>query len=274
SPLPEGRDRSITSLPDSGKLWPMKLSRLLLPALLTGLFAIPPATAPARGADTALFRVEAIVFTPVNGESDDWPVSELTDFGQAVDPKRRALALENPGDRRMADGEDAELEATLKLVETMSRLEDSGQAESTTRLLPLPTPWLALDALDQPMQQALSRLQRSGAYRVHATLAWHQPIDRATRQAVHVHDDRVLGAAWANLSPVGRLLRAGRDVKPAADLHGRLRYRLDGSSRLRKRQSMHADIHLARRADDTPGASFQAPAGAHGSYRVHRLEQS
>lgn len=251
--------------------------------LLTTLaFCAPCATLHAQTAadqtdvqEKDFYRVEAIVFTHAGGQSDEWPLENPTDHSDAIDPAWRAFAREQRLERAEEDTSvaDSDLSAALNVVDAIAELESGEQ--SLGEALLYPDPWLALDELSEPMQQATSRLERSGAYRVHATLAWHQGLDRtAQRQAVRIHDDRILKVDWIKLTPTGRLLRGNRPVRAVSDLTPAFHYRLDGTIRLRKRQFMHADVDLGWRVRERVGPAAWPLLTADAEFSVHRLDQS
>lgn len=221
------------------------------------------------------YRVEAIVFTHAGGQSDEWPLENPTDHSDAIDPAWRAFAREQRLERaeEKTSVEDSDLSAALNVVDAIAELESGEQ--SLGEVLLYPDPWLALDELSEPMQRAASRLERSGAYRVQASLAWHQGLDRTTpRQAVRIHDDRILEVNWIKLTPTGRLLRDDRPVRAVSDLAPAFKYRLDGTIRLRERQFMHADVDLGWRVRERVGPAAWPLLTADAEFSVHRLDQS
>ncbi|WP_376690976.1 CsiV family protein [Wenzhouxiangella sp. EGI_FJ10409] len=256
----------------------MKTSAILLIATLTVCAPALPLFAQSNGEEAtekAFYRVEAIVFTHASGQSDDWPITAPADHTDAIDPAWRAFArdgrLERAGEE--ASASDSELATALNIVDTLAQLE-RGDRDLGSALL-YPEPWLALDEFSETMQQARDRLERSGAYRVRAALAWHQGLDRAAqRQAVRIHDDQILKAEWIELAPTGRPLRNGRPVRNVSELVPAFHYRLDGSIRLRQRQFMHADIELHWRAGERVGPAAWPLPGLDADYAVHRLAQS
>lgn len=249
----------------------------MLPTLLAALAIAFPA-APALGQDDAgdrpYYRVEAIVFTHRGGDSDAWPASEPADHSRALDPVRQSFVRQQQR-KQTEDGRetvDPDLAAALDMVETIASLENG--EESLPEALLYPDPWLALDELSEPMAQARSRLEQSGAYDVQAWLAWHQPLDNAAGRAVRIHDDHIVAVDWVAVSPTGGLLRGGRPVESIEDLAPSFHYRLDGSIRLRKRQFMHADIVLDWRTPEMIGPSPWPVLPADAALQTHRLEQS
>ncbi|NBB93252.1 MAG: hypothetical protein GVY32_08800 [Gammaproteobacteria bacterium] len=221
------------------------------------------------------YRVEAVVFTLAGGDSDAWPVDDLAGRATARDPAWAGFAREQALERARDEeaGEPSELQAALDAVDVIASLE-SGE-ESLTEALVYPEPWLALDTLSEPMDEAVQRLERSGAYAIRARLAWYQPLElSATGAAVRIHDEVVVAADWVSVTPYGRLLRDSRPVEEANELWPAFDYRLDGTIRLRQRQFMHADIDLAWRRPGTIGFASRPSIGAEGAFEVHRLEQS
>lgn len=256
----------------------MKTSPFLLIAALSVCAPGLPLFAQSNGEEAtekAFYRVEAIVFTHASGQPDDWPITALAEHTDAIDPAWRAFArerrLERAGEGTSAS--DSELATALNIVDTIAQLE-RGDRDLGSALL-YPEPWLALDEFSETMQQARDRLERSGAYRVRAALAWHQGLDRAAqRQAVRIHDDQILKVEWIELAPTGRLLRDGRPVEDVTDLDPAFHYRLDGNIRLRQRQFMHADIDLHWRVDERVGPASWPLPGIDADYVLHRLAQS
>ncbi len=221
------------------------------------------------------YRVEALVFTHAGGQSDAWLLDNPTLPANAIDPARRAFVrkqqLERAEEESSVSG--SNLSAAMNVVDAIAELESGEQALG--KALFYPDPWLALDELSEPMQQASNRLERSGAYRVHATLAWHQGLDRSTqRQAVRIHDDHVLEVDWIKLTPTGRLVRDDRPVREASHLAPEFVFRLDGTIRLRKRQFMHADVDLAWRVPERVGPAAWPTLDADAAFSAHRLDQS
>lgn len=253
----------------------MRTSLCLLIASLAACAPGSPLWAQTDGEETDFYRVEAIVFTHAGRASDDWPQSSLADHSDAMDPVWRSFARNQRLERAEAETSvaDSDLSAALNIVDAIAELE-SGEQPLDTALL-YPDPWLALDALSEPMQQAGNRLERSGAYRVHATLAWHQGLDRAAqRQAVRIHDNHVLKVDWVTVTPTGRLFRGDDPVREASDLAPAFHFRLDGTIRLRKRQFMHADVDLGWRVRERIGPAAWPLLAADAEFSVHRLEQS
>lgn len=254
----------------------MKLSLPTLLAFLVALPALPSLAQEETGdRDKAFYRVEVIVFTHAGGENDAWPLEQTADYADNLDPAWQAFARRQELDRA-EDGNDSassDLESALSVVDTIASLE-SGEQTVTEALL-YPEPWLALETLSEPMEQARARLERSGAYRTHAWLAWHQPLgDGAQPQSVRIHDDQLIDVDWVTLSATGQLMRDGALVRNVTELAPAFHYRLDGFIRLRQRQFMHADITLDWRAPATVGpAPFSFP-NTDADLEVHRLDQS
>jgi len=252
--------------------------RTLLSTLFAALaVAVPttPALAQEEAGDRPFYRVEAIVFTHRGSDSDAWPVNQPADHSQALDPARQRFARQQQKEQAANGREsvDPELAAALDMVETIASLEN-GETSLPDSLL-YPEPWLALDELSEPMAQARTRLEQSGVYDVQAWLAWHQPLETASRgRTVRIHGDRLVAVDWITVSPTGRLLRNGRPVETIEDLAPALHYRLDGSIRLRKRQFMHADVTLDWRTPETIGPSPWPDLRDDAALETHRLEQS
>jgi hypothetical protein len=250
----------------------------LLPTLLIALIMAAqatPASAQEDERDKNFYRVEAIVFTHAGGDADAWPVDELPDRSSGTDPEWREFARQQALARAETDSDSAEseLETALNVVDTIANLE-SGEASLTEALL-YPEPWLALEDLSEPMARAMTRFERSGGYRILATLAWHQPLDReSASRAVRIHDDRPIAVDWITVTPTGRLLRGGRPVENVEQLAPVVHFRTDGSIRLRQRQFMHADVVLEWRVQEAAGPSAWPIAPPRSKLAVHRLEQS
>lgn len=225
--------------------------------------------------ENAFYRVEAIVFTHAGSETDAWPIERLADYAGTLDPAWQSFARRQKLDRKKNAGgsSQSEREAALSVVETIASLE-SGEKDLTEALL-YPEPWRALEALSEPMKKARTRLEQSGAYRIRAWQAWHQPLDKNTRErAVRIHDDHLIDVDWVSLSPSGRLLRDGRAVETVEELAPAFHYRLDGFIRLRQRQFMHADVTLDWRVPAVIGPMpFPVPT-RNAQLEVHRLDQS
>lgn len=249
------------------------LSTLLALLAITGLAS--PSLAQDDSGSKPFYRVEAIVFTHAGGNPDAWPESRPADHAGALDPAWRSFAQEQQ--RRLAESEGgsrrSDLQATLNVLETIASIE-SGE-ESLTEALLYPEPWLALDKLSEPMAQAKARLERSGAYRLRAWLAWHQALgESAGSRNVRIRDDHLLAIDWIAVAPTGRLLRDGIPVTRATELSPAFHYRLDGSIRLRRRQFMHADVVLDWRVRESPGISPWPVMPGEGKFERHRLDQS
>lgn len=219
------------------------------------------------------YRVEVIVFTHAGSEPDGWPVSELAGHADAIDPSWQAFGQSQALERTESELDRNELESALSVVDTIASLE-SGETSLSEALL-YPEPWLALDALSEPMAQARERMARSGAYRLVDVLAWHQPLESAAdSREVRLHDDRLIAADWIEVDPLGRPHRNGRIARSASSLRPALHYRLDGSIRLRQRQFMHADVTLDWRAPETVGPTLWPVLAVAPGYATHRLQQS
>lgn len=200
------------------------------------------------------YRVELIVFTHAGGEFDAWPVEDLPALpADAHDPEwKRFNREQNDSSRDAPDASsNADLRSVLEVAEALERLEE-GQTP-LTELLIYPDPWLAVDKLSEPMEQALKRLQNSPGHHVHHWLGWHQPLEPSRTGTVRIHDDRPLGADWIALTPYGRPQRNGQSVTTARQLFPQFRYRLDGTIRLRQSQFMHAEVSLYWHAPQTTG---------------------
>lgn len=255
--------------------WPME--HPLSKALVLLAVGILPAISFAQEEpqQKSFYRVEVIVFTHAGGETDAWPLERPADHAGTFDPAWQSFASRQQLDRTEDEGgaRRSDREAALSVVETIANLE-SGE-ESFSEALLYPEPWRALEALSEPMQQARRRLEQSGAYRIHAWLAWHQPVDEESGgRAVRIHDDQLIDVDWVSLSATGRLLRDGRPVETIEELAPAFHYRLDGFIRLRQRQFMHADVTLDWRVPAAIGPTpFPVPT-RNAELEVHRLDQS
>ncbi|HSH27309.1 MAG TPA: CsiV family protein [Wenzhouxiangella sp.] len=253
----------------------MKLSLSILLAALTLTVQAAEALAQENANQGPFYRVEAIVFTHAGGSSDAWLAPGPAGHVDALDPAWKAFARQQELARAAGEerSSESELEAALNVVDALASLE-SGE-ESLIEALLYPEPWLALDELSAPMAQARSRLEQSGAFRVHAWLAWYQPLEQSTRpRAVRIHDNHPIAAQWITLAPTGRLLRDGRPVQAGKDLAPDFHYRLDGTIRLRQRQFMHADVIFDWRARQQTGPSAWPDRSNASELVVHRLEES
>lgn len=253
----------------------MNLPLTTLSAAMVFALLATPALAREDAGPGAFYRVEAIVFTHAGGSSDAWLAPGPADHLDALDPAWRAFARQQELARADSEGQssESELEAALSVVDALASLE-SGE-EPLTQALLYPEPWLSLDELSAPMAQARSRLEQSGAFRVRAWLAWHQPLEQSARpRAVRVHDNHPIAAQWITLTPTGRLLRDGRPVQAAEDLAPDFHYRLDGTIRLRQRQFMHADLIFDWRERQRIGPSAWPDRSIAPELVVHRLEES
>lgn len=249
----------------------------LLPTLLVALALTAqgaPALAQESAGQKAFYRVEVIIFTHAGGNPDAWPVRDPADHADAVDPAWNTYIGQRKSGRADSGARTStsELEAALNVVDTIASLERG--EENLAETLLYPEPWLSLNKLSGPMAQARSRLERSGAFRVRASLAWHQPLDRSIRTAVRIHDDEPVAAEWVTLGAGGRLLRNGRPVRTAEDLMPDVHYRLDGTIRLRQRQFMHADVTVDWREPQQIGPSAWPVRPMNPELEVHKLEQS
>jgi hypothetical protein len=258
----------------------MKPSLSILFTALACAAAAFPVHAQDDGPERAFYRVEAIVFTHAGGQPDAWPAPGPADHADALDPAWQAFAREQERQRAESEETDSEtrteLEAALSVVETIASLE-SGE-ETLTEALLYPEPWLSLESLSEPMAQARTRLEQSGAFRVRAWLAWHQPLEESTAaKAVRIHDDFPVAVEWLTVTPSGRLLRRGEPIRVVEDLAPVFHYRLDGTIRLRQRQFMHADVTLDWRVPQQIGPSSWPPwptRPTEPELDVHRLDQS
>lgn len=242
-------------------------------SILLVLAQAAPAVAQEDDEERAFYRVEAIVFTHAGGDSDAWPSAEPSKYAKALDPAWKVFAQRRAIERAEADENADELQTALSVVETIASLE-SGETSLAEALL-YPEPWLALDELSEPMAQARVRLEQNGAYRVNATLAWHQPLEGARdAREIRIHDDRVIGVDWITLSPTGHPLRDGQRALSAEALAPDLNYRLDGRVRLRQRQFMHADVTIDWRVPETIGPNLWPVRSAQARFETHRLRES
>lgn len=197
-----------------------------------------------------LYRVEVIVFTHAGGAPDARPVGVLEDFSSLTDPLELAAVARE-------------------------------RAERTAPATPeLPPPYVAVDALSEPMARAWRRLNDSAAYRPLTRRSWYQPaIPNAQTPRVRVYDDHVILTARpefdadAGNAPENPSL-SGVDGDPFLEQRQPAPfYRLDGSIRLRQRQFLHLDIDLSWRepAPLLPGAGTGA---ADRGWLLHRITQS
>jgi hypothetical protein len=252
----------------------MKLSLPISFAALILGFAGPLA-AQTEDEPTGFFRVEAIVFTHAGGQSDAWPTAEPVSYAAAVDPAWQSFGRERERQRRSEEpgSRESEMAAALDVVEAIASLE-SGE-ETLTDVLLYPEPWLSLGELSEPMAQAAERLERSGAYRLQASLAWFQPVNEGARpKTVRIHDSTPIAVDWIRVTPDGRLLRNGRPIRAVEDLAPDFHYRLDGTIRLRQRQFMHADVSIDWRVPSIIGPSPWGLPIDGADLAVHRLDQS
>jgi hypothetical protein len=245
-----------------------------LRALLTVLPLIAPAGSSLAqdSEDQRFYRVELIVFTHAGGEFDAWPVDDLPALpADAHDPEWKRFNRERDDSPR-DEPDNADLRSALEVAEALERLEE-GQT-TLTELLIYPDPWLAVDELSEPMAQALERLQNSPGHRVHHWLGWHQPLESSRTGTVRIHDDRSLAVDWIVLAPNGRPQRNGQAVTTARQLFPQIRYRLDGTIRLRQRQFMHAEVSLYWHAPQTTGPLGILTAGPTAALSRDHLQQS
>lgn len=247
--------------------------RLCLAAAL--ILAACAATAQQQG----FYRVDVVVFTHADGQSDAWPDEDFEPFVEFVDPARAKWAREHDrasqSDADDDDGDEREIDNALEALETIASLERD--EPSLVEALLYPDPWIAQDAPSDRMQPVLERLASRGAYRVRSHLSWYQPLgEESPARAVRIHGDRPIAADWITLSPTGQLSRRGRTVESAADLGVNIHYRLDGYLRLRQRQFMHADVELHWRARQSPGPApmLMPPARDDSRFEQHYLQQS
>ncbi|NEZ03884.1 hypothetical protein G4Y73_06940 [Wenzhouxiangella sp. XN201] len=251
----------------------MKALRALL--IVFPLVALAGSSVAQDSEEHRFYRVELIVFTHVGGEFDAWPVDDLPALpADAHDPEwKRFNREQDDSPRDDPDGSsNADLRSVLEVAEALERLEE-GQT-TLTELLIYPDPWLAVDELSEPMQQALERLQNSPGHRVHHWLGWHQPLEPSRTGTVRIHDDRPLGADWIVLAPHGRPQRNGQAVTTAGQLFPQFRYRLDGTIRLRQRQFMHAEVSLYWHAPQTTGPLAVLTADPAAALSRDHLQQS
>lgn len=249
--------------------------KALLFAFSTLALAGLVSTSAAQEEAPAFFRVELVVFTHTDGEFDAWPVdTPAAPPANAHDPEWQRFAREQSEteDDASDTSTGADLRSALDVVEAIERLEN-GPA-TLPELLVRPDPWLAVDRLSEPMQQALDRLQNSPRYRVEQWLGWYQPLEPGRTGTVRVHDDRPLAADWVVLTPHGGLQRDGRLVTEAEQLFPDFRFRLDGTVRLRQRQFMHAEVSLYWHAPQTTGPLGLLTTDPAADLSRHHLQQS
>ncbi|MCA1780547.1 MAG: peptidoglycan binding protein CsiV, partial [Xanthomonadaceae bacterium] len=128
---------------------------------------------------------------------------------------------------------------------------------------------VALPELSNTMQRSLQRLQSSQDYRVLTSLAWLQPLERqTTSSAMRIHGREALAIDSTATTPTG--VFADPAIEPPAALPS-IRYRLDGSLRLRQRQFRHVDLNLVWSERATEPERMRE--GGH-DVLVHRLKLS
>lgn len=251
----------------------MKALRALL--IVLPLVALAGSSVAQDSTEQRFYRVELIVFTHAGGEFAAWPVDDLPALPvDAHDPEWKRFNREQGSSPRDEPGAsaNADLRSALEVAEALERLEE-GQT-TLTELLIYPDPWLAVDELSEPMEQALGRLQNSPGHRVHHWLGWHQPLETSRTGTVRIHDDRPLGADWIVLPPHGRPQRNGQAVTTGRQLFPQFRYRLDGTIRLRQRQFMHAEVSLYWHAPQTTGPLAVLTAESSAALSRDHLQQS
>ena len=226
-------------------------------------------------------RVELIVFSHNSGRSDGYRTTALDDFSATLDPLK------------LAEAEQAAAEA----LERFQRLSGIAQADgddrtgqSTESADVIPEPYIAQAELSEPMQAALERLDRSGAYTPLTWRVWYQTAERNERTRwVRLHDEQIIDL----MNPSNPYERDGHLSFPTepnrvADNATTIEhYRLDGRTRLRQRQFLHLHFDLEwRESAGRPapileaGSSFDQPRIEPASidqapaWRVHRFEQS
>ena len=224
------------------------------------------------------YRVELIVFSHNSGRSDGYRTTALDDFSATLDPLK------------LAEAEQAAAEA----LERFQRLSGIAQADGDDRTGQatepadvIPEPYIAQAELSEPMQAALERLDRSGAYTPLTWRVWYQTAERNERTRwVRLHDEQIIDLMNSSNLDDRLNLQTGPNViadEPATIEH----YRLDGRTRLRQRQFLHLHFDLEwRESAGRPapileaGSSFDQPRIEPASidqapaWRVHRFEQS
>lgn len=233
--------------------------RVCLSIALAGVLATRSLPAQDEGDNEgpALYRVEVIVFTHADGESDRHPIDAPETRADAIDPAWEAATRDRSGE--------------------MSRLPPplADMADATPQL---PPAFVALDDYSPAMNDAWRRLSDSPRFDPVIRLAWHQTAPRNTSTPwVRIHDDTRLPdqpfAGWS-LNELEDDAAAVDDIA-ATSLGDPAYYRLDGRARLYRRQYYHIELDLVWQ---TPIMRMQ-PAIADrplrpASYAIHRLRSS
>ncbi len=260
-------DRLTVAAPPTGLL-DFRAQGRSRPAALAALCAFALLVPHAVLANEAepLYRVEAIAFVHLDGQSDRYPVESLRDFNGLVDPLR---LLEAQRQAKLA------FDAFVRLQPGRAG-DHAGEAPDPES--DWPTPWLAQEALSPGMEDVRRRLENDTRYEVLAWRSWHQPVEQGRRTPrIRFHDQRVIDEHWPEAE---RPPPASADHEAEPDPAGaapRFQHALDGSIRLVRRQFLRIELDLELRqaatrflTDDDPEGRSAIPS----DWVVHRLHEA
>lgn len=249
----------------------MKISSfVLLPALLL----LAPSLAPASDEPIPVYRVEVIVLTHLDGQSDRYQVDQARDYTALTDPllnERRNSWIE-------PDVEDDELQDDQLQDDELH--DDEPRDHTGPVQVRYPLTYSNLENLGPEMQGAWRRLEDSTRHHPLSWRAWYQPLSREEpSKTMRIHDEHMLRTNWLEIEYLlGRPVddNEGENALGLVDaLVPRTHYRLDGSIRIRQRQFTHAEIDLVWHEPIESGIGPLAPEYLPpGGLHIHRINQS
>lgn len=234
----------------------------------------------AQAEETAIYRVDVIVFLHLGGEPDQRHTREISDFGEYLDPEAnaRAAAWVRPDDPvEISSEERARIDALATLDQLRALENQDRQSGGRFRGGPVfPTPWLGLDRMSAEMVGAWQRLETSPRHEPLVWRSWHQSMEQsAAGRWMRLRGGRLLGIDWLEQETVDPRYKEDHEPGPYPFLLPQSRHQLDGMLRLRQRQFMHAELDLVWQ---DPVDSQPAPLNANwfwpDGYHIHRLQQS
>ncbi len=224
---------------------------------------------PAFAQDTR-YRVELLVLTHLQHDSEPMELLQLEDFSTAID-----FLTPSPE-------EDEEQEAEATSTESMA----AEALVNSTESPPDPNALEHIEEMSDVMRESWRRLQQSGPFRPEQHLSWEQgeqepfPILRVHDLEVVLVDDPYAGLSQSLAGQAVVIDGTEETGIPDSILY----YRLDGTAVLRRTRFLHLDLNLQLREavrEETslpPLSSIIEPAGQEppqtAAFRVHSLMQS